>query len=204
MNDSQLLIKGIEQLNIRADKKQISALKKFISLLQKWNQTYNLTAIEEQDEIISKHILDSLSIRPYLAGKKIIDVGSGAGLPGIPLAILCPDKDFVLIDANVKKTRFIQQAIIEIGINNATVVNQRVEEHNAATEYGTVVSRAFAASHEIFASIDHLITRGRVILMLGKQKQFSSLPNRYNELGVHTVCIPNLQASRHIAVLEKT
>ena len=204
MNLFRLLKRGMEQLKISANEDQVSDLLDFIVLLQKWNQTYNLTKINSADEIIRKHILDSLSVLPYIVGKQIIDVGSGAGLPGIPLAVMCPDKRFVLIDANVKKTRFIQQALIEIGINNATVIHKRIEEYQTETTPDTVICRAFAPSDEILNVTDHLITQGRIILMLGKQNQISHLPNRYNAQGVYAVNIPNLHASRHIAVLEKT
>ena len=104
MDPEQQLAGGVRQLNIQVDDNQLSLLMRYVLLLQKWNQTYNLTAIEDTNEIISKHILDSLSVAEYLQGKKIIDVGSGAGLPGIPLAIIYPDKQFTLLDSNAKKT----------------------------------------------------------------------------------------------------
>jgi len=211
MNSSQLLASGVQQLNIHADNEQLSLFMKYVQLLQKWNQTYNLTAIEDTDEIISKHILDSLSVAEYLQGKKIIDVGSGAGLPGIPLAILCKNKQFTLLDCNAKKTRFIQQATIGLGLKNIQVIQQRVENyqpHNCLEEeFNTLVSRAFASSDTFFSSCGHLINNlsenGRIIFMLGKQKQLEVLPNRYNVVDIHNIEIPNLEAQRHIAIVEK-
>ena len=106
MDYVHLLKSGVEQLRVDILQRQIEALMQYVELLQKWNKTYNLTAIEQTEEIISKHILDSLSVTPYLKGHTIIDVGSGAGLPGIPLAIVCENKEFVLIDASAKKNPF--------------------------------------------------------------------------------------------------
>lgn len=203
MNYAQLLRSGIKQLQLSIDDSQLNALARFVELLQKWNKTYNLTAIEDTEEIISKHILDSLSVAPYIQGERIIDVGSGAGLPGIPLAIVCEDKQFLLLDANSKKTRFIQQAIVDIGLKNVQVVNHRVERYAPAHEFDTVVSRAFAASEKLFESIDHLVTQGQVIVMLGKQTQPQGLPKSYSLVKVHATRIPYLSASRHIAVVEK-
>ena len=156
MNSAQLLKSGAQQLQLSINESQIQALLHYVELLQKWNKTYNLTAIEATDEIIRKHILDSLSLVPYLNGSRVFDVGSGAGLPGIPLAIVCKDKQFLLLDASVKKTRFIQQAIIEVRLNNVQVVQQRVERYAPQHEFDTVVSRAFASSEKLLASTYHL------------------------------------------------
>ena len=144
-----------------------------------------------------------MTVATYLKGKRIIDVGSGAGLPGIPLAIAHKDKEFLLLDANAKKTRFIQQAIIEVGLKNAQVVQQRVEQFSPAHEFDTVVSRAFAASERLIESIDHFVTQGQVIVMLGKRTQLQHLPQNYSLIGIYAINIPNLNANRHIAILEK-
>ena len=141
----------------------------------------------------------------------MVSVGSGAGLPGIPLAILCKSKQFTLLDCNAKKTRFIQQAAIGLGLTNIQVIQQRVENyqpHNSSKgEFNTLVSRAFASSDTLFPScgqlINNLSENGRIIFMLGKQKQLEVLPNRYNVVDIHNIVIPNLEAQRHIAIVEK-
>lgn len=202
MKHEQLLHNGVKQLDIDADSYQLDALFQYVELLQKWNKIYNLTAIEETEDIISKHILDSLSVIPYLHGQQIIDVGSGAGLPGIPLAIVCKHKKFVLMDAGVKKTRFIQQSIIEIGLNNAQVLQQRVETYAPTQEFDTVVSRAYAGREKFFETTKQLTSNGQFVLMLGKQSTLQDLPSHLRLMGVHAVHIPNLQASRHIAVVK--
>jgi 16S rRNA (guanine527-N7)-methyltransferase len=212
MNSSQLLASGVQQLNIHADEKQLSLLMQYVQLLQKWNQAYNLTAIEDTDEIISKHILDSLSVAEHLMGKNIIDIGSGAGLPGIPLAILCEDKKFTLLDSNAKKTRFIQQAVIDLRLNNIQVLQSRVEDYlpsnHSAEAFNTLISRAFASSDKLFASCEQLLKnlddQGRIIFMLAKQKHLEALPNRYNVVDIYSIKIPQLDAQRHIAIVEKT
>jgi len=205
MNPAQQLSSGALQLGIELDGVQLQCLLEFVELLKKWNKTYNLTAIEDTQEIISKHILDSLSVSKHLAGKTILDIGSGAGLPGIPLAIMHANKQFTLLDSNVKKTRFMQQAVIELKLNNVQVVHQRIEDfkpdinHN----FNTVVSRAFTDSDSFLNKCEHVLTKGRLIFMLGKQKRLEALPKSYNVLEIFSVSIPLLEAQRHIAIVEK-
>jgi len=210
MDPEQQLAGGVQQLKIQADDKQLDLLLQHVQLLQKWNQTYNLTAIEDTGEIISKHILDSLSVAEHIKGKYIIDVGSGAGLPGIPLAIIYPDKQFTLLDSSAKKTRFIQQAAIDLGLKNVQVLRQRVEDFhpsNTANKFNTLLSRAFAGSDKLFASCEQLLKclseQGRIIFMLGKQNHLEALPNGYNVADIHSIEIPNLEAQRHIAIVER-
>ncbi len=211
MNSTQLLASGVQQLDIHADNKQQALLLQYVQLLQKWNQTYNLTAIEDTDEIISKHILDSLSVVKYLKGKNIIDVGSGAGLPGIPLAVVCQDKQFTLLDCNAKKIRFIQHAAIDLRLKNIQAVHLRVEDYppngQVGKEFSTLVSRAFANSDKLFAIcsplLKHLGEQGQIIFMLGKQKHLEVLPKSYNVEDIHSIEIPHLGAQRHIAIVKK-
>jgi len=207
MNLTQLLSSGVRQLELVVSETQTQHLLKYVELLQKWNKTYNLTAIENSHEIISKHILDSLSVAKYLVGENIMDVGSGAGLPGIPLAVIYPDKQFILLDSNAKKTRFIQQANIELGLKNIQIVHQRVEQYLPKQTIHTLISRAFSSSTKLLDSCEQILKSldqaGRIIIMLGKQKQLEALPKRYNVLEVQSVKIPNLEAQRHIAIVEK-
>ncbi len=211
MNSPQLLANGVKELNIQVDEKQLELLWQYVQLLQKWNQTYNLTAIEDTNEIISKHIFDSLSVVKYLKGKNIIDVGSGAGLPGIPLAVVCRDKQFTLLDSKAKKTRFIQQAIIDLRLKNAQVIRLRTEDYSSdeqvRKEFSTIVSRAFVSSDKLFTIcsplLKHLDSNGYIIFMLGKQKHLEVLPKSYTIMGIHSIKIPHLEAQRHIAIVKK-
>jgi len=200
---AELLQSGIKQLQLSLNNSQLEKLLNFIGLIQKWNNSYNLTAIDQAEDIIIKHILDSLTAINYLHGEKIIDVGSGAGLPGIPLAILCSSKRFLLLDANIKKTRFIQHAIISLELENVRVVHQRVEQFIPQDMFDTVISRAFAADIKLLDVTQHLLNHGKVILMLGKQSSLQGLPKGYTVQSMNAVNVPNLHASRHIAVIEK-
>ena len=204
-NLSSALTEGAQQLGLDLNEAQVDQLLQFVELLRKWNITYNLTAIEDPQEIISKHILDSLSVSKYLVGENILDIGSGAGLPGLPLSITHAEKQFTLLDSNVKKTRFMQQVVIELELQNVQVVNQRIQTFQPAINhsFSTVVSRAFTDSASFINHCSHVISQGRLIFMLGKQKQLEGLPKSYNVLEISSVIIPQLDAQRHIAVVEK-
>lgn len=200
--DGPQLEAGLRQMQVPADIACRQALLQFMQLLQKWNAAYNLTAAVDTDTLLHRHVFDSLSLLPHLAGRHVIDVGSGAGLPGIPLAIACPDREFLLLDANAKKTRFIQQCIIEIGLQNASVHRQRVEEYVPPQGFDTVVSRALAPADTLLAWVDPLLDRGRVLLMLG-QGGLPELPGGYRLQGVYPAGVPGAGTGRQIAVLEK-
>ena len=116
----------------------------YVHLLEKWNRTYNLTAVRAPEQMIPRHLLDSLAILPYLQGQRVLDMGTGAGLPGIPLAMARPDLDFVLLDSNAKKTRFVTQACAELGLKNIEITQERVEKYQPARPFDTLVSRAFS------------------------------------------------------------
>ena len=204
MNYAGLLRTGAERLHIHMEEGQVDTLLQFAALLQKWNKVYSLSSIRGMKEIIIRHILDSLSAAPYLHGKRVIDVGSGAGLPGIPLACVFRDKGFLLLDVSVKKVCFIRQAIIELGLKNVEVMQQDVAHYRPSREFDTVVNRAFARDEKLLRAVDHLLSRGRVIVMLGKQTQLRGLPESYALVGVYKVQVPMLQASRHIVVIEKS
>ncbi|MEM7400597.1 MAG: 16S rRNA (guanine(527)-N(7))-methyltransferase RsmG [Pseudomonadota bacterium] len=204
-NLSSVLTAGAQQLGLDLNEVQVGQLLQFVELLTKWNKTYNLTAIDDPQEMLSKHILDSLSVSKYLVGEKILDIGSGAGLPGLPLSITHAEKQFTLLDSNLKKTRFMQQVAIELKLQNVEVVNQRIQTFQPAINhsFSTVVSRAFADSTSFINQCSHVISQGRLIFMLGKQKQLEALPKSYNVLEISSVTIPQLDAQRHIAVVEK-
>ena len=194
---------GLHQMQIAADVACKDALLQFVRLLQKWNRIYNLTAAADTETLIHRHIFDSLSPLPYITGTRVIDVGSGAGLPGIPLAIVCRDREFLLLDANAKKTRFIQQCIIEIGLENVQVRQQRIEDYIPSRGFDTVVSRALAPVQQLLAWVDHLLVRGRVLLMLGREHRLAKLPAGYHLEGMYPARVPHAQACRQIAVIDK-
>ena len=149
---------GVESLGLRLQQSQFDQLLEYLWLLQKWNKVYNLTAIDQPERMLSHHLLDSLSLVPVLeGGNRLLDVGSGAGLPGIPLAIALPETLWIMLDSNARKTRFIRQAIAHCGLKNAQVVQSRVQDYYAPDSLDFIVSRAYAPLAEFCDSVAHLI-----------------------------------------------
>ena len=176
------LEKGLEELGLECSAHQVEQLLDYVSLLVTWNSAYNLTAIREPERMIALHILDSLAILPYVTGDNLIDVGTGPGLPGIPLAIMCPEKTFKLLDSNGKKTRFLFHARCQLKLQNLTEVQSRVEQFIPENTYDTVLSRAFTSVAEMVDKCKHLLNAdGRFLAMKGKfpQSELSLLEKDY-------------------------
>ncbi|MCK5394858.1 MAG: 16S rRNA (guanine(527)-N(7))-methyltransferase RsmG [Gammaproteobacteria bacterium] len=180
----------------------------YIQLIARWNKTFNLTAIRDVEEMVSKHLLDSLVVQPFVEGSLILDVGSGAGLPGIPFAITSPDKHFVLIDSNGKKTRFLTQAKIELKLDNVEVIHQRVEDYQPIVDghriyFDVITARAYATTDDILSSTAHLQTADTCILVMqGKQdKQIDS--NQYKLIDSHALDVYGLDAERHLLEIKR-
>ncbi len=192
-NCQAILQEGLSRLSLQADPEALEKLLKFIELMQKWNKAYNLTAIREPDEMAKLHILDSLSIYPYLQGQRMLDVGTGAGLPSIPLSIFYPEKQFVLLDSNAKKTRFVQQAILELNLNNVSVYHERVENFKPDTGFDTVMCRAFANMTKIVAVTSHLRNPSGLLLAMKGQKPREKLPDQYEVIDLK---VPFIEAER--------
>jgi 16S rRNA (guanine527-N7)-methyltransferase len=160
------LATGLEQMNLDIGQPQRQGLLSYLALLMKWNQAYNLTAIRDPDEMVPRQLLDSLSILPLIRGTRILDVGTGAGLPGIPLAICMPEAGFTLIDSNGKKTRFVQQVKMELGLGNIEVLQTRVEQLDRANSFDTITSRAFAALPKMVGLTQRLLADGGILLAM--------------------------------------
>lgn len=199
--------RGIAALDIEITGAQLDKLKQYVSLLQRWNKTYNLTAIRDPNEMIPAHIFDSLVVAPYIEGKQCLDVGSGAGLPGIPLAILQPDRHFTMLDTNGKKTRFIQQAIIDLGLGNADVVQSRVEEWQPEHKYAGIISRAFSSISDFINGCHmHLAEGGTFYAMKGQfpHEEMALLPDGFALVGQHALEVPFLTGERHLLKIINT
>jgi 16S rRNA (guanine527-N7)-methyltransferase len=187
-----------------------SRLLEYLALLKKWNATYNLTAIRDEEQMLIHHLLDSLSVlavleKSVLAGRRWVDVGSGAGLPGIPLAIACPEVDMSLVEAVGKKTAFQQQVKIELGMTNVTVVGSRVEQL-PANGYDAVISRAFASLSNFVGLAGHLTdSQGRLYAMKGRlsQDEVEQLPASWRVVENIPLHVPGLDAQRCLIVLQK-
>jgi 16S rRNA (guanine527-N7)-methyltransferase len=175
-------------------------------LLQKWNGAYNLTAVKDLDDMLRLHLLDSLSIAPLLDKTTYIDVGTGAGLPGLPLAIVCPDKHFTLLDTNSKRTRFMLQAKSDLGLTNITVVKARVEDYTGEADFDGVLSRAFASLIDMLKGCQHLLGPGGLFLAmkgLEPTAEYEQIPDYASLKKVYSLHVPEVNAERHLIVLEK-
>ena len=205
MNLAADLRSGVESLGLRLQQSQYDQLLEYLRLLQKWNQVYNLTAIDEPDRILSHHLLDSLSLVPSLeGGKRLLDVGSGAGLPGIPLAIALPETLWVMLDSNARKTRFIRQAIAHCGLRNAQVVQSRVQDYHAPDSLDFIVSRAYAPLAEFCDSVAHLIgPNTRLVTMKTglKPEEAGQLDGRRFDFEERDVSVPGIGESRSLVTI---
>lgn len=204
MEPADVLRAGLARLHLPAEAGQVADLLRLLALIGKWNKVYNLTAIKDPREMLTHHLLDSLAVLPYLHGRRIIDVGTGAGLPGIPLAIMSPQREFVLLDANNKKTRFITQAVIELGLQNVTVQNLRVEEYRPGAPFDTVVSRAFASLADMVRWTRGLCAPDGVFLAMKGQvpmEEISELPAGFRVKEIAALSVPGLEAERHAVII---
>jgi 16S rRNA (guanine527-N7)-methyltransferase len=165
----ETLVQGISALAIELAEPQIGQLLRFINLIEKWNKAYNLTAVRDPVAMVGLHLLDSLAILPYLKGDRIVDIGTGAGLPGIPLAICLPDRHFTLVDSNSKKTRFVQQVVLELQLKNVEVIHSRVELLKPSSLFSTVISRAFAGMGDIVQLTGRLLADDGCLLAMKGQ-----------------------------------
>lgn len=199
---SDKLSTGIAELELLVPQSVQESMLSFLKFLQKWNKAYNLTAIDDFTTMISAHLLDSLSIAPYLQGEYILDIGSGAGFPGIPLALAYPDKKFVLLDSVGKKTRFLLQAASTFKISNVEVVQTRMEKFSADHCFDAIICRAVGEMADIVAKTKQVICpKGRWLMMKGEypHKEMKALTNTAKAI---TLRVPGLKAQRHVIVIE--
>lgn len=204
MNLALQLERGITQLEIQLEAENQQKLLKYLGLLEKWNKVYNLTAIRNVDQMVMHHLLDSLSVLPHLWPGKWLDVGCGAGLPGIVLAIAQPDWGFTLLDSNRKKTSFVQQAVIELDLKNVVVKCARVEELQTEEKFDGIISRAFAESREFINLTRHLLAaKGKCAAMKGTPEQeLQHLPEDVMVEETVQLKVPGLDAARCLVILK--
>ncbi len=202
MNLNDELQYGCDQLGISLDTGVQHTLLEYLRLLHKWNKVYNLTAIRDQQQMVSNHLLDSLAVMPYLWPGRWLDVGCGAGLPGIVLAVAQPDWQFTLVDSNSKKTSFVQQVIIELGIRNVVLSCARVETWQTTERFDGIISRAFSSLGEFIEKTRHLISeKGRWVAMKGKAEQaLVTLPEGCHVEQVIPLQVPSLHAARSLVI----
>jgi len=204
-NIGQQIQLGCDELGLELTPEQVSRLQTYVELLDKWNKVYNLSAIRDPNEMVSRHILDSLTILPFLKGDSLLDVGTGAGLPGIPVAIMHPEIAVTLLDTNSKKTRFLQQAKAELGLTNVTVVHARVEEATLP-KFAMVTARAFATIKDIIdLTGQHCDDAGYLLLMKGTypDEELDAMSGGFKLQDVVTLTVPDCDGKRHLVRLVK-
>ena len=206
-HNQQALELGIKTLRLSCTSQQVEQLLAYLEMLQRWNKAYNLTAIREPIQMVRLHLLDSLAINPYVQGvKHIIDVGTGPGLPGIPLAILNPDINFTLLDSNGKKTRFLFQAINDLSLANAKEINHRVEKYEPEQLFEIVLSRAFSSISDMLTQCDHLVSdSGYFLAMKGKKpnSELSQITKDYKVVNLSQINVPQVDSERHLIKITK-
>ena len=199
-----MLKQALDTNHIALNEQQIEKLAAYLEQLNRWNKTYNLTAITDPKEQIYKHLIDSLSIRDRVIGPKVCDVGTGPGLPGIPLAIALPDIHFTLIDSAQKRIIFIQQALIKLGITNVTAIHQRIEENKGT--FNTIISRAFSSTEDFVEKTQHLLADdGQLLAMKGvyPTDELTQISQDFLIADVRKLTITGLDAERHVVIIKR-
>jgi len=202
MKLAEELNSGILRLGLKIDCETQNKLLDYLALLVKWNKVYNLTAIRDPAQMVSHHLLDSLAVLPHLWAGRWLDVGCGAGLPGLVLAIAHPDWSVTLLDSNSKKTGFVQQAIIELGLKNVSVCCARAEEFTVTDKFDGIISRAFTELGDFLQITSNLLAQhGGWVAMKGlPEQELANVPNNYLVEQVITLCVPGLDAARSLVI----
>ncbi|WP_438951076.1 16S rRNA (guanine(527)-N(7))-methyltransferase RsmG [Porticoccus sp.] len=202
MSDRERILReGLQSLGLPLDAGQVAALFAYLELLQQWNRAYNLTAIRDPEMMLTHHLLDSLSIASWIKGTRIIDVGTGPGLPGIPLAICYPERQFSLLDSNGKKIRFLFQVKTTLGLGNVQEIQSRTEAYRPEQPFDAVISRAFTSLAGMTEKCAHLLSaHGRFYAMKGQypEQELRELPKHYNVVGAHQLVVPGVEGRRHL------
>jgi len=201
MNLKEKIDRGLVALSLESHLEVAEKLERYLALIAKWNKVTNLTSINNPDQMVVVHLLDSLSIQAYLPGTRILDVGSGAGLPGIPLALINEDKNFILLDSNGKKTRFMLQATIDLGIRNVEVVQSRAQDYEG--EFDHVVCRAFTSTVDFVKACSHLLAPGGSLLAMKGPAASEVTPIPGFKQRVHQLNVPGLSSERYLVEIRR-
>ena len=201
-----LLAAGAQELGISLAAHQRQQLLDLLAELADWNTRFNLTAIDDPAEAVRKHLLDSLSIHAHVRGRTVADVGSGAGFPGLPLAVADPAREITLIEATGKKAQFLEHARTRLGLDNVRVVNSRAEQFKPQARFDSVTARALGKLAEFIRVAGHLAApRGRLLAMKGQfpHAELQELPRTWQSTAVHRLAVPGLDAQRHLVELQR-
>ncbi len=206
MRDAErdILASGAKEIGVDIADAGIETLLRLVDELELGNAQFNLTAIRDRPGMLRKHVLDSLTLQPYLRGARVADVGTGAGFPGLVLAIVNPQRRFTLIEGTGKKARFVEQTAARLGLDNVQVVNSRAESYRPFELFDTVVARALASLADFVAYAGHLcVPGGRLLAMKGRrpEEEISAVPRSFRVLAVHRLSVPGLADERHLVEL---
>jgi 16S rRNA (guanine527-N7)-methyltransferase len=204
MTETDELAQGIAALGLHVPPAVQTKLKDYLALIAKWNRVHNLTAVRDSARMVSVHALDCLAIAPHLKADSVLDVGSGAGLPGIPLALLWPQSRVVLLDSNHKKAAFLRQAAIELSLHNVEVVCERVEAWQPPRQFGLVISRAFSDLAEFLKLAGRLCAAGGVVAAMKgvyPDEELAQLPPAFELRSAVRLQVPGLSAERHLVLM---
>jgi len=204
VDPAELLEEGLYDLELEEILGGDNLLMEYVTELMNWNRVYNLTSVRKPTDIVTRHILDSLTILPHLHGERILDIGTGAGLPGIPLAIACPEREFVLLDSSSKKLRFVQQTLGILNLDNVTLVDSRVEEFQPDALFDTIICRAFSDLPDFYRYAARLCNdEGRMLAMKGvyPMTEVECLEDKSVIDDVVALKVPGLDAERHLVIM---
>ncbi len=204
MSSADGLERGLAALGLTLRADELAKFERYLDLLEKWNRVYNLTAIRGRERMVTHHLLDSLAILPHVRGPRVLDVGSGAGLPGIPLTIANAELQVTLLDSNHKKTAFLHQAVAELGLKGAAVEAERVESWRTSARFETIVSRAFSDLGEFVTASGRLLAPGGIIAAMKgvyPGEEIERMPGGFQVVNVVKLAVPELDAERHLVIV---
>ena len=190
--------------DVSEDKQQM--LIKFLEMVHKWNKAYNLTSVRDPLDMVAVHLVDSIAVTPFVQGKRFIDVGTGPGLPGVPLSIMLPDSHFVLLDSLGKRIRFLKQVAFELKLANIEPVQSRVENYTSEQGFDGVITRAYASIEDMLSSCEHLVEQnGQFIALKGQypEQEIQSIPEGFALQQSNVIDVPGLEAQRHVIMIQK-
>jgi len=205
-NEHQALIRGAGALGVPLTDSTCDRLLGFLDLLEKWNRAYNLTSVRNRGEMLHRHLLDSISLAPFIRADEVLDVGSGGGLPGVVMALLYPHRHFTLLDANQKKSRFLTQCRIELTLENMAIVADRAENYRPPAPLAQITSRAFTALPTMIGWCGHLLAEdGEFLAMKGQfpHDEVAGLPEGWQLVDTHPVQVPGVEGQRHILSIRR-
>ena len=200
----QQLEQGLSELALELNPEQIARLLAYHQMLVKWNKAYNLTSVRDPSQMIARHLLDSLSIVPFIKPTNLLDVGTGPGLPGMIIALIYPELPVYMLDSNGKKTRFLNQVKMELGVANANIVHHRLESWEPGQDFNQITSRAFATLSDMVGFSRHLLAdKGRFIAMKGQNPvdELAQLPSDINVIAITSLKVPRNDGERHMVEL---